>query len=116
MARTVKKLLGNTETEIFRNWDDRPNSKIIAQNITLCNTSGSVVQVHLGFVVLSGLFLAGAVLSNTDLAAYETRTIEITPRVMNVDESIRAYCSVPNVVSLSVDLIGDIEQEPEIIP
>lgn len=115
MARTIKKLLGNTEAEIFRNWNDMPNSKIMAQNITLCNTSNAVVKVHLSFVVLSGLFLAGAVLSNTDLEAYETRTIEITPRVILMDESVRAYAEVPNVISLSIDLIGNIDQEPETI-
>jgi len=106
MAKVLKKLLGNTETEIFRNWNDLPNSRVVAKNITLCNTSGNTVKVHLSFVVLSGLFRAGAVLSFTDILPYETRTIEITERILNMDDSIRAYCEVPNVVSLSIDMEG----------
>lgn len=113
MARTLKRLLPNTETEIFRNWNDIIGSQVKATNITLCNTSAGAVKVYLSFVVLSGLFLAGAVLNNTTLAAYETITIEITDRIINTDESIRGYASVPDVIALSIDLVGDITPEDD---
>jgi len=105
MAGTPKILLPNTETEIFYNWDDT-GRQVIAKNITLCNTSNATVKVHLSFCVISGDFRAGAVLSYTDILPYETRTIEITPRIVNMDESIRAYAEVPNVIALSIDLEG----------
>lgn len=111
MARTVKALLSNTETEIFYNWNDTFGSEVRAVNITLCNTSDSPVKVHLGFVAPSGLFIAGAVLSFAEIAAHDTLTIEITDRIINTDQSIRAWAEVPNVVSLSVDLTGDIWEE-----
>jgi len=111
VAATVKTLLSNTETEIFYNWNDELGAEVKAVNITLCNTSGTDVKVHLGFVVPSGLFIAGAVLSFATIAAHDTLTIEITDRIISVDESIRAWAEVPNVISLSVDLVGDITQE-----
>lgn len=103
--KTIKKLLPNTETEIFYNWDDT-GRVVKAMNITLCNTSNATVKVHLSFCVISGDFRAGAVLSYTDIAPYETRTIEITDRIIEVDQSIRAYAEVPNVIALSIDLDG----------
>lgn len=114
MARTVKKLLSNTEQEIFRNWNDIRGSQVKAVNITLCNTSASAVNVWLSFVVLSGLFINGAVLSNVSIAAYETITTEITDRIIVMDEMIKGYASVADVVSLSVDLVGDIQPENDI--
>jgi len=118
MARTVKTLLANTETEIFYNWNDHDEAEVKAVNITLCNTSDSPVKVHLGFVTISGLFIAGAVLSFAEIAAHDTMTIEITDRIISMDESIRAWAEVPNVISLSVDLVGDVweENEPVVAP
>ncbi|HQV54131.1 MAG TPA: hypothetical protein PLX17_01385 [Chitinophagaceae bacterium] len=110
MAATVKTLLPNTETEIFYNWNDLYGSEVKAVNITLCNTSNTDVKVHLGFVVPSGLFIAGAVLSFATVPANDTITIEVTDRIISTDESIRAWAEVPNVISLSVDLVGDINQ------
>ena len=115
MAKVLKKLLGNTEAEIFRNWNDLPNSRVTATNITLCNTSRSVVKVHLSFVVLSGLFRAGAVLSFTDIQPFETRTIEITERVLNQDDSIRGYAEVPDVIALSIDMEG-VDDFEDVLP
>ena len=105
MAGTPKVLLPNTETEIFYNWDDT-GRQVIAKNITLCNNSDATVKVHLSFCVISGDFRAGAVLSYADVGPYETKTIEITPRIVSMDESIRAYAEVPNVIALSIDLEG----------
>lgn len=115
MARTLKRLLPNTETEIFRNWNDIIGSEVKAVNITLCNTSGSPVDVFLSFVVLSGVFLSGAVLSGATIPANETISVEITERVINMDESIKAYASVADAIVLSIDLVGDITPEDEII-
>lgn len=118
MARTLKYLLGNTEAEIFRNWNDHFGAEVKAVNITLCNTHSSAVKVHLGFVVPSGLFIAGAVLSYAEIPANGNITIEVTDRVINMDESIRGWAEVPNVVSLSIDLVGDVWEEdiPVIAP
>ncbi len=110
MAANIKRVLSDTETEIFYNWNDLRGSKITAKNITLCNTSGSAVDVWLSFVVLSGLFINGAILSETSIPANETITIEVTERLLQTDDSIRAYASVADVVSLSIDFEGDIEQ------
>lgn len=115
MARTVKYLLGNTEAEIFKNWNDTFGAEVKAVNITLCNTHTSPVKVHLGFVVPSGLFIAGAVLSFAEIPAHGNITIEITDRIIQMDEAVRGWAETPNVVSLSIDLVGDVwEEEDEI--
>ena len=119
MAANIKRLLSDTETEIFYNWNDLPGSKITAKNITLTNTSGSAVDVFLSFVVLSGLFINGAVLSEVSIPANDYISIGVTERLLQTDDSIRAYASVAGVVSLSIDFEGDIEQSdipPEIAP
>jgi len=103
--KTLKRLLPNTETEIFFNWDDT-GRVVKAMNITLCNTSNATVKVHLSFCVISGDFRAGAVLSYADIGPYETKTIEITERIIEMDQSIRAYAEAPNVIALSIDLDG----------
>lgn len=113
--RTLKKLLPNTETEIFYNWDDT-GTVVKAMNITLCNTSNATVKVHLSFCVISGDFRAGAVLSYADIAPYGTKTIEITERIVEMDESIRAYAEVPGVIALSIDLDGVAAELLEDIP
>jgi len=114
-SATIKQLLPSTETEIFYNWEDRPNRQIKAMNISVCNTSASPVDVYLSFTLLSGLFLTGAVLNGLTIPANETITLEATERVMNMDESIRAYASVADVVALSIDLDGA-EPIPAYIP
>jgi len=111
MARTVKTLLANFPTPIFKNWNDVPGSEIKAVHISICNTSSSSVDVYLSFVVISGEMLPGAIYSKKTIAANSTESIEIQPRIIAMDEMIWAYASVPNVVSLSLDLVGDIEQE-----
>lgn len=116
MARTIKFLLPNTETELFYNWNDHIGEEVTATNIWLCNTYSSDVKVHLGFCVISGNFLAGAILSHTTVPANSTMPVEIVPRIISMDESIRGWAEVPNVVSLSIDLVGDIEEEEEFIP
>jgi len=116
VARTVKNLLSNVETEIFYNWNDSLNSEIKAVNITLCNITGSAVDVWLSFCVISGMFSAGLVLSQTTVPANETISIEITNREILMDQSIRGFASVADAVSLSIDLVGDIESEQPIVP
>lgn len=111
MAATIKQLLPDVETELFYNWNDLSGSEIKAVNITLCNITGSDVEVWLSFCVISGMFSAGLVLSQTTVPANETITIEITERVILMDESIRGFCSVANSVALSLDLVGDISQD-----
>lgn len=116
---TLKKLLPAVETELFYNYNDKLGSKITAMNITLCNISGSPVNVWLSFCIISGMFSAGLVLSQTVVPANDTISIEVTERVVNTDESIRGFASVADVVSLSLDLVGDITQldmPPEYIP
>lgn len=100
---TVKRLLPNTETEIFYNWDDE-GTDVRALSITLTNTSASPVNVFVSFVELSGLFLAGSIFSNFTIAGYESIYKEIPMRQLLCDESIRAYASVPDVVALILDL------------
>lgn len=114
MARTVKQLLTTTETEIFRNWNDLPFAQVKAINITLCNVTSSAVDVWLSFCVISGMFSAGLVLSRATVPANDTITIEITERLLVMDEQIRAFASVNNAIALSIDLIGDIEIEPDV--
>lgn len=119
MAATLKAKLSDTEAELFYNWNDLPGKEIRAKNITLCNTSGSPVNVWLSFCIISGEFLAGLVLSESVIPANDFISIEMTERVINVDESIRGYASVADVVSISIDLVGDIVQSdmpPEYIP
>lgn len=116
MPKTVKKLLTTVETEIFRNWNDMAGSEVKAVNITLCNASASAVDVWLSFCILSGLFSAGMVLSKFSIAANKTETIEITDRIINCDESIRAFCSVNDTVTLSVDLLGVLNDLPTYTP
>jgi len=113
MARTIKNLLSDVETEIFYNWEDRSWVEVKAMNISLCNTSSSAVDVYLSFTLLSGLFLTGAVLNGLTIPANETITLEATERIMNSDESIRAYASVADVVALSIDLMG-VDPEPPV--
>lgn len=102
---TLKRLLPNVETELFRNWDDTDN-EVSAVSIVFCNTSASAVQVWISFVELSGLFINGAIFSNFTIAANSSEYKEIPRRILEMDESIRGYCSVANVCSFSVDLIG----------
>lgn len=116
MARTVKVLLPAVETEIFKNWNDLIGSEVKAVSIWLCNTSGSAVDVWLSFCVISGYFSAGLVFSETSIAANTTIQIPIEPRIINSDESIRGFCSVADVCALSIDLIGNIDQEETILP
>lgn len=116
MARTIKQLLPATETEVFYNWNDFAGSEIKAVNITLCNVTASAVDVWLSFCVLSGYFSAGLVLNKATVPANDTITIEITERVILMDESVRAFASVADAVALSIDLVGDIEPEGEEVP
>lgn len=102
---TLKKLLPNTETELFRNYDDT-GTEVSAVSMLFCNTSASTVNVWVSFVELSGVFINGAVFSNFPIAANSSEYKEIPKRVIPMDGSIRAYASVADVISFSVDLIG----------
>lgn len=110
MAATLKQLLPAVETELFKNWNDTPNSEIKAVNITLCNTSNANVTVSLSFCFSSAEFSAGLVLSETVVPANDTKTVDITARIILMDETIRGYASVADVIALSIDLVGDITQ------
>ena len=105
----LKRLLKDTETELFRNWDDTGNEVAII-SLHLCNTSASAVQVWISCVELSGLFINGALFSNFTIAANTSEYKEIPRRVLAVDESIRGYASVADVVAFSADLSG-VEQD-----
>ncbi len=102
---TLKRLLPNTETELFRNWDDTGN-EVSVVSLLLCNTSNAAVDVWISFVELSGLFINGAVFSKFSIAANSSEYKEIPRRVLAVDESIRGYASVADVISFSADLVG----------
>lgn len=102
---TLKVLLPDTETELFRNWDDTGN-EVSAVSMLFCNTSSSTVKVWVSFVELSGLFINGAIFSGFDIAAHSSEYKEIPRRLLAVDESIRGYAETADVVSLSIDLIG----------
>ncbi len=102
---TLKRLLPDTETELFRNWDDTGN-EVSAVSMLFCNTSASPVKIWLSFVELSGLFINGAVFSGLEIAANASEYKEIPKREMSVDESIRAYAETADVISVSIDLVG----------
>ena len=102
---TLKRLLPNVETELFRNWDDTDN-EVSAVSMHFCNTSASPVNVWISFVELSGLFINGAVFSNFPIAANSSEYKEIPKRILAMDASIRGYASVADVVSLSIDLVN----------
>lgn len=116
MPKTVKRLLTTVETEIFRNWDDVIGSEVKAVSIWLSNASDSAVDVWLSFCVLGSPFSAGMILSKKSIAAHDTIQIPIDPRILNTDESIRAFASVTNVVSLSIDLFGVSNDLPTFSP
>lgn len=103
---TLKRLLSNVETELFRNWNDHIDANVQAVNIVLCNTSASPVDVFLSFVELSGVFINGSIFSSMEIPANETIYKEIPPRLMAVDSSIKAYASTADVIALSIDLLG----------
>lgn len=102
---TLKRLLKDAETELFRNWDDTGNEVAIV-SIHFCNTSASPVDVWISCVELSGLFINGALFSSFTIAANASVYKEIPRRILAVDESIRGYASAADVVAFSADLTG----------
>lgn len=102
---TLKRLLPTTETELFRNWDDTGN-EVSAVSMLFCNTSLSPVDVWVSFVDVSGVFVSGAIFSGFTILANSSEYKEIPKRILALNECIRAYASVADVVSFSVDLIG----------
>ena len=114
---TLKRLLKDTETELFRNWDDTGN-EVSVISMHFCNTSASDVDVWISCVELSGLFITGALFSGFTVPANSSEYKEIPRRVLAVDESIRGYASAADVISFSVDLSG-VNQDlipPEVLP
>lgn len=114
---TLKRLLKDSETELFRNWDDTGN-KVEVVNMTFCNTSAAPVNIWVSFVELSGLFINGAIFSEFEIPANDTVYKSIPKRVLATDESIRGYASVTDVVAFSADLEGVTEDliPPEELP
>lgn len=110
MPKTVKRLLTTVETEIFKNWNDVIGSQVKAVSIWLTNASGGAVDVWLSFCVLGGVFSAGMILSKKSIAANDVVQIPIDPRILAMDESVRAFASANNVITLSIDILG-IEQD-----
>lgn len=102
---TLKRLLKNTDTELFRNWDDT-NNEVSAVGITLCNTSASDVKVWVSFIEFSGVFINGAIFSGLTVNAHSSAYREIPKRVLAMDDTIRAYAETADVIAFSVDLIG----------
>lgn len=110
---TLKRLLPDTETELFRNWDDT-GTEVSAVSMHFANTSASDVEVWVSFVELSGLFINGAIFSGFTIPANGSEYKEIPKRVIEMDGSIRAYASVADVISFSIDLINvDQDNIPE---
>lgn len=101
----LKRLLPDVETELFYNWDDTGNEVSLIR-IHFCNTSASVVNVWISVVELSGEFINGALFSEYPIPANDTLYIDIPKRVLAMDDSIRGYASVADVVSFSADLSG----------
>ena len=103
---TLKRLLKDTETELFRNWNDLPDSEVAVVSIHFCNTSNASVDVWISCVELSGLFINGALFSKFPVAANSSEYKEIPRRILAVDESLRGYASVADVIAFSCDLDG----------
>lgn len=114
---TLKRLLKDVETELFRNWDDTGN-EVAVVSMHFCNTSNAAVDVWISCVELSGLFINGALFSQFTVAANSSEYKEIPRRVLAVDESIRGYASVADVIAFSADLSGVTEDliPPEALP
>ena len=102
---TLKRLLKDTETELFYNWDDSGN-EVALISMHFCNTSNAAVDVYISCVELSGLFINGALFSKFSIAAHSSEYKEIPRRVLACDESIRGYASVADVIAFSADLSG----------
>ncbi len=102
---TLKRLLPDTATELFRNWDDTGN-EVAMVSMHFCNTSNASVNVWISCIELSGLFINGALFSQFPVAANSSEYKEIPRRILAVDEAIWGYASVADVVSFSADLIG----------
>jgi hypothetical protein len=100
---TLKRLLPDTETELFYNWDDTDN-EVSCISMTFCNTSASPVTVSVSFVELSGAFNNGVIFSEFEIAGNESVYRSIPKRVIKMDESIRGFASVADVVAFSADL------------
>ena len=105
MAYIIKALLATTETQYYKNTQDRNTTELLCTNMTVCNTSSSPVDVSLSFYeVVNQAFETGAVLFETSIPANES--IEIQNRILYQDDIISAKASVADVASLSIDIIG----------
>jgi len=110
---TLKRLLPAVVTEIFRNWDDEPDSKVRAVGFNFCNTSASSCKIYVSFCELSGFFNNGAIFSGLTIAANSSEYKEIPARYLAVDEAVYAYAQTADVVAVSIDFIGVLQ---ELIP
>ena len=106
MSYLVKAILADAAVEYYRNYTN--DVVVIAKRITLCNTSASPVTVNLSFFnpLISETFETGAVLFGKSIPANDSIT-EVIERELQSDDTISAYASVADVISLSVDIEGD---------
>lgn len=102
---TLKKLLPDVITEIFRNWDDTGN-EVKAVGFNFCNVSDSPCKVYVSFAELSGDFYTGAIYSGLTISAHSSIYKEIPARFIAMDEAIFAYAETADVIAFTVDLIG----------
>ena len=106
MSYLIKAILGDTTAEYYHNYTN--GIVITAKRITLCNTSASPVTVNLSFFnsLIGETFETGAVLFGKNIPANDSIT-EVLDRELQSDDTVNAYASVTNVVSLSMDIEGD---------
>ena len=108
MAYIIKTLLPNTNTLFYENVKDNNKERVAATRIVFCNTSASPVDIYLSVYNpdFSESFQTGAILFNYALAG--NAFLELTTeRDLYPNDELSAYADTADVVSMSIDIIGD---------
>jgi hypothetical protein len=108
MAYIIKTLLPITNTLFYENVKDNNKERVAATRIVFCNTSASPVDIYLSVYNpdLSETFQTGAILFNYALAGNAFLELA-TERDLYPNDELSAYADTADVVSMSIDIIGD---------
>ena len=102
MAFYIKARLTNLPVTYYKNYSTIERK---SDNIILCNTSASIVNVTLSYTLKDGDIAKGYVLFEFPIAA--KGYLELKGRTLNPSYSLIAYASVTNVVVLTCDIIDE---------